>query len=148
MLAATKTTEQNLGCRFATRAEIAETDVTAFRVGCVFGDTESFISRYEVAAAKLPEGRNRTLPENLALTYRLLIGARSAGRPLFLCADPITPALDLLYELARHKSHGVPPFQAEYEGAAIAAAVGASFGGHVVVTSTSGRHRLRGVEEH
>lgn len=93
MLAATKTTEQNLGCRFATRAEIAETDVTAFRVGCVFGDTESFISRYEVAAAKLPEGRNRTLPENLALTYRLLIGARSAGRPLFLCADPITPAL-------------------------------------------------------
>ncbi|MGV9734967.1 hypothetical protein ACWDT5_12845 [Rhodococcus aetherivorans] len=92
VLVATKTTEQYLRCRFAERAEIAEANVTAFHADYAFEDTtESCASRYEVATANLPEGRNRTVSENLALAYGLLIGARSAGRPLFLCVTGLCP---------------------------------------------------------
>ncbi|KOS55419.1 hypothetical protein [Rhodococcus rhodochrous] len=141
VLVAPKTTDRYLGCRFAGRTGIGAADVAEFRIGYAFGDTEPFTSRYEVATARLPGRRNRTVDENLALAYRLLIGARSAGVPLFLCADPVMPESGLLHELARPTSHGVRTFQVEDEIAAIAAAVGASFGGRLVVSSTSGRHR-------
>ncbi|GAA4490580.1 2-oxoacid:acceptor oxidoreductase subunit alpha [Rhodococcus olei] len=135
----TESTERYLRRRFATKPELADANVTAFRAGYAFGDTtESFASRYQVPAAQLPPGRYRSISGNLALTYGLLAGARGAGVPLFLGAYPITPASDLLHELARHKASGVRTFQAEDEIAAIAAAVGASFGGHLGVTATSG----------
>ncbi|MGW0042300.1 2-oxoacid:acceptor oxidoreductase subunit alpha [Rhodococcus sp. NPDC003348] len=133
----TESTVQFLRRRFPT--ELAEANIAAFRAGYAFGDTtETFAARYEVRPARLPQGRYRNISGNLALSYGLLVGAQRAGVPLFLGAYPITPASDLLHELARHKAHGVRTFQAEDEIAGIAAAIGASFGGHLGVTSTSG----------
>lgn len=125
--------------RFGKRAEIADANVAAFQAGYAFGDTtETFATRYEVRPAHMPDGRYRNVSGNLALCYGLLAGTQAAGIPLFLGAYPITPASDLLHELARHQAQGVRTFQAEDEISGIAAAIGASFGGHLGVTSTSG----------
>ncbi|MCQ4120856.1 2-oxoacid:acceptor oxidoreductase subunit alpha [Rhodococcus tibetensis] len=133
----TESTVQFLRRRFPDG--IADVNIAAFRAGYAFGDTtETFAARYEVRPARLPQGRYRNIAGNTALSHGLLVGAQRAGIPLFLGAYPITPASDLLHELARHKAHGVRTFQAEDEIAGIAAAIGASFGGHLGVTSTSG----------
>ncbi|OYD61424.1 2-oxoacid:acceptor oxidoreductase subunit alpha [Rhodococcus sp. OK302] len=135
----TSSTIEYLRRRFGKHAEIADANIVAFRAGYAFGDTtEMFATRYEVRPARLPEGRYRNVSGNLALCYGLLAGTEQAGIPLFLGAYPITPASDLLHELAHHKARGVRTFQAEDEIAGIAAAIGASFGGHLGVTSTSG----------
>ncbi|TQC47227.1 2-oxoacid:acceptor oxidoreductase subunit alpha [Rhodococcus sp. WS4] len=135
----TDSTVEYLRRRFGKRAEIADANVAAFQAGYAFGDTtETFATRYEVRPAHMPDGLYRNVSGNLALCYGLLAGTQKAGIPLFLGAYPITPASDLLHELARHQTHGVRTFQAEDEIAGIAAAIGASFGGHLGVTSTSG----------
>lgn len=125
--------------KFASQATVAEANVAAFEAGWSYGETtEVFDHRYEVAPAPLPSGRYRQITGNLALSYGLLAAADRAGLRLFLGGYPITPASDVLHELARHKSFGVQTFQAEDEIAGVGTALGASFAGQLGATVTSG----------
>ena len=128
-----------LRSKFAKRPEIAEANVKAFNTGYAFGETtESFSVQYEVKPAALRPGVYRNITGNTALAYGLIAASVKSGLPLFLGAYPITPASSILEELARHKSFGVRTFQAEDEIAAVGAALGASFGGSLGVTTSSG----------
>ncbi len=128
-----------LKTKFATKPEIMAANVAAFRAGWNFGETtEAFPARYQVKPAPLTPGTYRNISGNTALAYGLIAASQLAGLPLFLGSYPITPASDILHELARHKRFGVRTFQAEDEIAAVGAALGASFGGSLSVTSTSG----------
>jgi 2-oxoglutarate ferredoxin oxidoreductase subunit alpha len=132
-------TLQFLRQKFASRPDIADANVTAFKAGWNFGETtESFAVAYEVKPAPLPAGVYRNITGNMALSYGLITAAQRAGLPLFLGAYPITPASDILHELSKHKRFGVRTFQAEDEIAGIGAAIGAAFGGSLAVTSSSG----------
>jgi 2-oxoglutarate ferredoxin oxidoreductase subunit alpha len=125
--------------KFAKKPEIMKANVAAFNAGWNFGETtEAFSVRYEVAPATLPKGTYRNITGNLALAYGLIAASKLSGLPLFLGSYPITPASDVLHELAKHKRFGVRTFQAEDEIAAVGASLGASFGGSLAVTSTSG----------
>jgi 2-oxoglutarate ferredoxin oxidoreductase subunit alpha len=128
-----------LKAKFATKPEIMQANLAAFRAGWNFGETtEAFSVRYEVKAAPLAPGTYRNISGNTALSYGLIAASQLAGLPLFLGSYPITPASDILHELAKHKRFGVRTFQAEDEISAIGAALGASFGGSLSVTTTSG----------
>src|SRR5215203_2200776 len=125
--------------KFARKPEIAAANVAAFRAGYNYGDTtEAFAVSYEVKPAPLPPGTYRNISGNLALAYGLVAASVRSGLPLFLGAYPITPASDILHELAKHKRFGVRTFQAEDEIAGVGAALGASFGGALGVTTSSG----------
>jgi 2-oxoglutarate/2-oxoacid ferredoxin oxidoreductase subunit alpha len=125
--------------KFARKPEIAAANVAAFRAGYNYGDTtEAFAVSYEVKPAPLPPGTYRNISGNPALAYGLIAASQRSGLPLFLGAYPITPASDILHELARHKRFGVRTFQAEDEIAGIGAALGAAFGGALGVTTSSG----------
>jgi 2-oxoglutarate ferredoxin oxidoreductase subunit alpha len=124
---------------FAKRPELVDANVKALRAGWNFCDiTELFHHRYEVQPAPMPPGLYRNIQGNTALALGLIAASRRSGLPLFLGAYPITPASDVLHELARHKAFGVTTFQAEDEIAAVCAAIGASFGGALGVTASSG----------
>jgi 2-oxoglutarate/2-oxoacid ferredoxin oxidoreductase subunit alpha len=128
-----------LKSKFASRPEIMAANVAAFQAGWNFGETtEAFSVRYEVKPAALTPGTYRNISGNTALAYGLIAASQLARLPLFLGSYPITPASDILHELAKHKRFGVRTFQAEDEIAAVGAALGASFGGSLSVTSTSG----------
>ena len=132
-------TEQFLSRRFASRPEIRDSNLAAFQAGHAYGETtETFAVRYEVPPAPMPAGEYRQVNGNIAIAYGLMVAARKAGMPLFLGSYPITPASDILHELSKHKGQGVMTFQAEDEIAGVAAALGASYGGHLGVTTTSG----------
>ena len=132
-------TLQFLRHKFASRPDIADANITAFKAGWNFGETtESFAVAYEVKPAPLPAGVYRNITGNMALSYGLITAAQRAGLPLFLGAYPITPASDILHELSKHKRFGVRTFQAEDEIAGIGAAIGAAFGGSLAITSSSG----------
>jgi 2-oxoglutarate ferredoxin oxidoreductase subunit alpha len=125
--------------KFARKPEIAAANVAAFRAGYNYGDTtEAFAVSYEVKPAPLPPGTYRNISGNPALAYGLIAASQRSGLPLFLGAYPITPASDILHELAKHKRFGVRTFQAEDEIAGVGAALGASFGGALGVTTSSG----------
>jgi 2-oxoglutarate ferredoxin oxidoreductase subunit alpha len=125
--------------KFARKPEIAAANVAAFRAGYNYGDTtEAFAISYEVKPAPLPPGTYRNISGNPALAYGLIAASQRSGLPLFLGAYPITPASDILHELAKHKRFGVRTFQAEDEIAGVGAALGASFGGALGVTTSSG----------
>src|SRR6184192_677957 len=125
--------------KFAKRPEIAEANKRAFQAGYAFGETtEDFAVSYEVKPAKLRPGTYRNITGNQALAYGLIAASVKSGLPLFLGAYPITPASSILEELARHKNFGVRTFQAEDEIAAVGAALGASFGGALGVSTSSG----------
>jgi 2-oxoglutarate/2-oxoacid ferredoxin oxidoreductase subunit alpha len=125
--------------KFAANAELARANVTAFNAGWNFGETtEAFTVRYEVKPATMPAGVYRNITGNAALSYGLIAASVRSGLPLFLGSYPITPASDILHELAKHKRFGVRTFQAEDEIAGIGAALGAAFGGSLGVTTTSG----------
>ncbi len=116
--------------KFAKRPEIAEANTRAFRAGWNYGETsEDFAVSYEVAPAQLAPGTYRQVSGNTALTYGLIAASKLSGLPLFLGAYPITPASDVLEQLAQMKHFGVRTFQAEDEIAASGAALGAAFGG-------------------
>ncbi|MER7903321.1 2-oxoacid:acceptor oxidoreductase subunit alpha [Streptomyces sp. NPDC052071] len=137
----TEGTEKFLRSKFARKPEIAEANVAAFRAGWNFGETtEDFAVSYEVAPASqdFPTGTYRNISGNLALSYGLIAAGRQADLPVYLGSYPITPASDILHELSKHKNFGVRTFQAEDEIAGIGAALGASFGGSLGVTTTSG----------
>ena len=128
-----------LKAKFASKPEIMAANVAAFQAGWNFGETtEAFSVRYEVKPAPLKPGTYRNISGNTALAYGLVAASQLAGLPLFLGSYPITPALDILHELAKHKRFGVRTFQAEDEIAASGASLGASFGGSLSVTTTSG----------
>jgi 2-oxoglutarate/2-oxoacid ferredoxin oxidoreductase subunit alpha len=128
-----------LSARFAKRPDVLEANLTALKAGWAFGETtELFGHTYEVKPAALPPGRYRQITGNLALSYGLIAAARLADLPLFLGGYPITPASDILHELARHKNFGVRTFQAEDEIAGVGAALGAAFAGNLGCTVTSG----------
>jgi 2-oxoglutarate/2-oxoacid ferredoxin oxidoreductase subunit alpha len=125
--------------RFAKAPDIRDANVTAFRAGWNFGETtEAFVVQYEIKPAPMAAGTYRNITGNLALAYGLIAGSTQSGLPLFLGSYPITPASDILHELSKHKRFGVTTFQAEDEIAGIGAALGASFGGTLGVTTTSG----------
>ncbi len=135
----TGSTFEYLEQKFASKPPIAQANSAAFRAGYNYGETtEAFAVAYEVAPAHLPEGRYRSLSGNVATSYGLLAGARKAGLQLFVGSYPITPATDILQDLVRHKRFGVKTFQAEDEIAGVCSAIGASFGGSMGVTTTSG----------
>jgi 2-oxoglutarate ferredoxin oxidoreductase subunit alpha len=128
-----------INAKFASKPEIAEANTRALQSGYAFGETtETFAVTYEVKPAKLRPGTYRNITGNTALAYGLIAASKLSKLPLFLGAYPITPASAILEELARHKNFGVRTFQAEDEIAAAGAAVGASFGGALGVTTSAG----------
>jgi 2-oxoglutarate ferredoxin oxidoreductase subunit alpha len=128
-----------LKSKFANKPEIMKANITAFQAGWNYGETtEAFSVQYEVKPATLAPGTYRNITGNSALSYGLVAASRRSGLPLFLGAYPITPASDILHELSKHKRFGVRTFQAEDEISGVGAALGASFGGALGVTSTSG----------
>ncbi len=125
--------------RFAKSPAICDINTRAFRAGHAFGETaELFESNYQVHPAALEPGTYTNITGSIALAWGLIAASRQAGLPLFLGSYPITPASDILHELAKHKEFGVRTFQAEDEIAAVGSAIGAAFGGSLGVTSTSG----------
>jgi len=131
--------EQFLEQKFASKPDIAHANVLALRAGWNYGETtEAFATTYEVARASLPPGTYRQITGNTALAYGLVAAGRAAGMDVFLGTYPITPASDILHELSKLERFGVHTFQAEDEIAGIGAAIGASYGGALGVTSTSG----------
>ncbi|MFO0896213.1 MAG: 2-oxoacid:acceptor oxidoreductase subunit alpha [Pirellulales bacterium] len=125
--------------KFAKKPEIAEANRRALRAGFNYGDTtEMFPSHFRVARAQLPRGRYRNVMGNQALAMGMMAAAELSDCELFLASYPITPASDILHELARHKNFGVRTIQAEDEIAAITAAIGAAFGGAMALTTSSG----------
>ena len=125
--------------KFGKKPEIYESNVKALQAGYFFGDTtETFTTTYKVEKAKMQPGVYRSIMGNQALAYGLIAASQKSGLSLFLGSYPITPASDILHELSRHKAFGVKTFQAEDEIAAITSAIGASYGGSLAVTTTSG----------
>jgi 2-oxoglutarate ferredoxin oxidoreductase subunit alpha len=125
--------------KFGKKPTIYQANVTAFNAGWNYGETtEDFSVRYEVKPAEIAAGKYRNITGNTALSYGLIAAGQLSKLPLFLGSYPITPASDILHELAKHKSFGVRTFQAEDEIAAAGSALGAAFGGSLAVTTTSG----------
>jgi len=125
--------------KFSKRPEIAEGNRRALKAGYAFGETtEIFHERYVVPPAKLPPGRYRNITGNEATALGMVAASQLADRPLFYGSYPITPASDILHQLAGYKNFGVKTFQAEDEIAAIGAAIGASYGGALALTASSG----------
>lgn len=125
--------------KFARKPDVAAANVLALKAGWNFGETtEAFATTYEVSPAKLRSGEYRQISGNTALAYGLVAAGQLADTQLVLGTYPITPASDILHELSKHKNFNVMTFQAEDEIAGIGAAIGASYGGALGVTSTSG----------
>ncbi len=132
-------TENFIKEKFAKKPEIRDANIKVLKSGYFFGDTnETFTTRFEVESAHLPKGEYRSIMGNQATAIGLIVAAKKAGIDLFYGSYPITPASDILHELARHKNYGVKTFQAEDEIAAVCAAIGASYGGALGVTASSG----------
>ena len=125
--------------RFRDQPEVLDADLEALRTGWSFGETTEALSRsYHVPPAALEPGEYRNITGNQALACGLIAAAELSGKTLFYGSYPITPASDILHELARHKRFGVRTFQAEDEIAAVTSAIGASYGGAMGVTASSG----------
>jgi len=119
--------------------DIAEANRRVIKAGYHYGETaEVFRTAYKVKAAVIAPGKYRNITGNAAASLGLIAAAQKAGRPLFLGSYPITPASDILHDLASYKGYNVYTFQAEDEIAGIGAALGAAFGGAIGVTTTSG----------
>jgi 2-oxoglutarate ferredoxin oxidoreductase subunit alpha len=125
--------------KFKARPAIAEANRRALKAGYAFGETtELFQTHYRVRPATLAPGTYRNLTGNEATALGNLAAAKLAGRELFYASYPITPASDILHELSGYKNFGVKTYQAEDEIAAMGAAIGASYGGSLGLTGTSG----------
>ncbi|MFH1017983.1 MAG: 2-oxoacid:acceptor oxidoreductase subunit alpha [Pseudomonadota bacterium] len=125
--------------KFGKAAAVAEANIRAVKAGYYFGDTsEAFTTLFRVPPAQLAKGLYRQVTGNQATALGLVAAAHLAKRPLFYASYPITPASEILQELSELKNYDVRTFQAEDEIAAIGIAIGASFGGNLGVTGTSG----------
>ena len=130
-----------LEAKFAKRPKLAEANIAALNAGHIYGENAELphgINAYQVPPANLTPGEYRNISGNEATAWGLVTGAKLAGLKVMYGSYPITPASNLLHNLARLKHFGVTTFQAEDEIAAVSAAVGASFGGSIGVTGTSG----------
>jgi len=118
---------------------VAEANIKALQAGYFYGETaEIFQTRFRIKPAKLPPGTYRKISGSEAAAIGLVTAARKANKPLFYGAYPITPASDILHNLAPLRNFDVITFQAEDEIAAMGATVGAAFAGAMAVTGTSG----------
>lgn len=134
-----ESTQNFLKEKFGKKADVLESNLKALQAGYNYGDTiEAFTTRYRVEKASLPAGEYRSITGNTALSYGIVAAGQKSGLPIFLGTYPITPASDILHELSKYKNFNIRTFQAEDEIAGISAAIGASYGGSLGVTTTSG----------
>jgi len=125
--------------KFGKKDTILQSNIKALQAGYNYADTtETFSVRYKVDKAKMGAGSYRSIMGNQALSYGLIAASKKSGLQLFLGSYPITPASDILHELSKHKDFGIKTFQAEDEIAAITSSIGASYGGSLGITTTSG----------
>ena len=125
--------------KFGKTPHVVQANNAAFKAGHAYGETtEAFAYTYEVKPAALDAGTYTNINGNTALSWGLVAAGKLSELQVFLGSYPITPASDILHELAKHKNFGVATFQAEDEIAAVASSVGAAFGGALAVTTTSG----------
>lgn len=125
--------------KFGKKPTILESNIKVLQAGYNYGDTtEAFTTRFKVEKAKMKSGLYRSIMGNQALAMGLIAASEKSGLPIFLGTYPITPASDILHELSKHKAFGVRTFQAEDEIAGITSAIGASYGGSLGITTTSG----------
>ena len=125
--------------KFSKTPELVEANIRVLKAGYAFGETtEIFLAHYEVEAAALKPGTYRSVTGNEAVAWGLIAASVKSELDLFLGSYPITPASEILHELAKHKNFRVKTFQAEDEIAGISSAIGASYGGAIGVTTTSG----------
>lgn len=135
----TEPAEEWLSAKFARKPEILEANLHILKKGYHYGETtEQFIVQYDVKPATLPAGKYRAIRGVQALALGIVAAAEKSGLPIFYGSYPITPASDLLHELSRYKNFNIATFQAEDEIAAVGSALGASFGGTLGITGTSG----------
>ena len=138
----TRPTEPTLdwiGQKFKGRDAVIAANTAAFKAGHAYGETAELGSHVvSIAPAKLDPGTYTNINGNTALAWGLVAASQQSGLPMFLGSYPITPASDILHELAKHKNFGVRTFQAEDEIAAVSSAIGAAYGGSLAVTTTSG----------
>lgn len=125
--------------KFGKNPEILESNIKALKAGYNYGDTtEAIATTYVVQKAKMEPGTYRSIMGNQAVALGLIAASQKSGLPMFLGTYPITPASDILHELSKYKNFGVRTYQAEDEIAGICSAIGASYGGSLGVTTTSG----------
>ncbi|MFM6995301.1 MAG: 2-oxoacid:acceptor oxidoreductase subunit alpha [Sediminibacterium sp.] len=125
--------------KFGKKENILKSNIDVLKAGYYYGETaELFNARYKVEKSKMEPGTYRSIMGNQALSMGLIAAAQKSGLPLFLGSYPITPASDILHELSKYKHFGIKTFQAEDEIAGITAAIGASYGGSIGLTTTSG----------
>jgi 2-oxoglutarate ferredoxin oxidoreductase subunit alpha len=125
--------------KFKKRPDLVEANLKVLKAGYNYGETtETFNARYEVKAAVMQKGEYRNIMGNQAAALGLIAAAQKSGLELFYGTYPITPASDILHELSKHKNYGIKTFQAEDEIAAICSSIGASFGGSLGITASSG----------
>ncbi len=135
----TEVTLQWIEQRFGAKPEVAQANTLAFKAGYNFGETAELVGGpFEVKPTAFKPGTYATISGNTALAWGIVAAGQLAQLPVFLASYPITPASDILHELSRRQNFGVRTMQAEDEIAAAGAALGASFGGHLGVTTTSG----------
>lgn len=135
----TKSTYEWIDEKFKGKELVIAANAAAFKAGDVYAENaDLWASRRVVRPAKMTAGTYTNINGNTALSWGLIAASMQAGIPLFLGSYPITPASDILHELAKHKNFGVRTFQAEDEIAAVGAALGAAYGGHIGITTTSG----------
>ncbi len=128
-----------LNDKFGKKDDILNANLKALQAGYNYGDTtETFTTRYRVEKAKMKPGTYRSIMGNQAVSLGLVAASQKSGLPIFLGTYPITPASDILHDLSKMKNFGVKTFQAEDEIAGISSAIGASYGGSLAVTTTSG----------
>jgi 2-oxoglutarate ferredoxin oxidoreductase subunit alpha len=133
------TTIEFLKEKFGKKEYILKSNIDVLKAGYHYGETaELFNARYKVDRAKMEPGMYRSIMGNQALSMGLVAASQKANLPLFLGSYPITPASDILHELSKYKNYGIRTFQAEDEIAGIGAAIGASYGGSIGLTTTSG----------
>ena len=125
--------------KFKDNAKVSQANIATLKAGYIYAESiEAWESRFHVATADLPKGKYRNIAGNTATAWGLLAASERSHRPLFLGSYPITPATDILVELAKHKSLGAKVMQCEDEIAGICSSIGASYAGSMAVTTTSG----------
>ncbi|MFO7998360.1 MAG: 2-oxoacid:acceptor oxidoreductase subunit alpha [Bacteroidales bacterium] len=133
------TTLEFIKKKFGGKPKVAQANQIALKAGYAYADTmEAIHSTFKIGPATIEKGTYRNITGNIATAWGLLAASERSGRPLFLGSYPITPATEILMELSKHKSLGAKVFQAEDEIAGVCSAIGASFGGSMAVTTTSG----------
>ena len=135
-----KSADEYFEKKFKANPLVVKSNKLVMRAGYNYADTIEALNRvtYNVEPASLKKGKYRNITGNLATAWGLLAASEKSGRPLFLGSYPITPATDILQEIAKHKSLGAKAFQAEDEIAGVVSSIGASFAGSMAVTTTSG----------